>query len=705
MDSERTYQQFKLSQKSIGGDNSNEFASTSSAVNFPVTALTSYLSDKSLLTPESLEILQQIHFQNQSLLKAADSSGAEDDQSADMGIETAIPKTLIENSMYNVGDGVGVGVGGGGGGGVDDDAELERMKQIYKKKHINAALLFAKNNFSSTDHQSEPLNLNLRAKDAAATTPTNLVFRTSGVVSHSGHASSNLQQITSIDGLFNRKRGRPPKNRVVEVYQNVSEYKCEVSNSFRNDEFVFRFFHAQVQSNSSPQAIFTSFKLEKNGNGSPSAGAPVDVSSDAIELKKCNDSASPRQRQNYALNRSHNTSDTSDSINESRNETCANDRKRKLSFSSTQSSENEKVSVVRAAGTFFPQNCNDEAPMAFKKDETKSADVGKRKCSIDSCTIETMANHLHCGICNEVRWHLRVMQNAKQILLIYLLCIPFPFSQAFSDEAKLQAHAVVHSFERAEDALAPNSKPADTSNQLLLQHFGKLMAEQVRSPFSVESILGASAAMPAPLLNVTSTDNYPTFGDQLSAQIQAMCLAQLATAAYQQNPLLAQTLYPLLSAAGSGAAIVDPFKQSEPFGLSNANFDLMTSSTPQANKKIRQGRKSANVANVKSNDANRNTGSGNAGFKVFKDEPIPQGYLKFRFNEDCNFANCGYSNLQSHFHCCRADCYYSFCDKTRFVQHTARHERLDKLMGEDFKQYRANMHCGHDHCVYKNNLS
>jgi hypothetical protein len=34
--------------------------------------------------------------------------------------------------------------------------------------------------------------------------------------------NSNLLQITSIDGFFNRKRGRPPKNRVVEVYNNVS---------------------------------------------------------------------------------------------------------------------------------------------------------------------------------------------------------------------------------------------------------------------------------------------------------------------------------------------------------------------------------------------------------------------------------------------------------------------------------------------------
>ena len=39
-------------------------------------------------------------------------------------------------------------------------------------------------------------------------------------------AEKNLQssslQITSIDGFFNRKRGRPPKNRFIEVYKNVS---------------------------------------------------------------------------------------------------------------------------------------------------------------------------------------------------------------------------------------------------------------------------------------------------------------------------------------------------------------------------------------------------------------------------------------------------------------------------------------------------
>ena len=76
----------------------------------------------------------------------------------------------------------------------------------------------------------------------------------------------------------------------------------------------------------------------------------------------------------------------------------------------------------------------------------------------------------------------------------------------------------------------------------------------------------------------------------------------------------------------------------------------------------------------------------------------------FRFNEDCKYPHCGYREHQTHFHCIRKDCGYSFCDKTRFVQHTARHERLDTLMGGDFVQYRANIPCGRDACIYTNTL-
>ncbi|KOX79582.1 Transcription factor castor [Melipona quadrifasciata] len=85
--------------------------------------------------------------------------------------------------------------------------------------------------------------------------------------------------------------------------------------------------------------------------------------------------------------------------------------------------------------------------------------------------------------------------------------------------------------------------------------------------------------------------------------------------------------------------------------------------------------------------------------RMLKDEPVPEGYVRFRFNEDCRYPHCGYREHQTHFHCMRQDCGYSFCDKTRFVQHTARHERLDTLMGGDFQQYRANNKASHFHCL------
>ncbi|XP_066959329.1 zinc finger protein castor homolog 1-like [Macrobrachium rosenbergii] len=94
----------------------------------------------------------------------------------------------------------------------------------------------------------------------------------------------------------------------------------------------------------------------------------------------------------------------------------------------------------------------------------------------------------------------------------------------------------------------------------------------------------------------------------------------------------------------------------------------------------------------------------NHSMRMLKDEPVPEGYLRFRstsrFNEDCQYPHCGYREHQTHFHCMRKDCGYSFCDKTRFVQHTARHERLDTLMGGDFNQYRSNVSCGRPDCVY-----
>jgi len=73
-------------------------------------------------------------------------------------------------------------------------------------------------------------------------------------------------QYNSLDALFRRKRGRPPKNRVIEVW---------------ND-------YAGGSTGDSPQAIFTSFKLPKpsqsSGQSQQSEDAEVPTQTTLVRL-------------------------------------------------------------------------------------------------------------------------------------------------------------------------------------------------------------------------------------------------------------------------------------------------------------------------------------------------------------------------------------------------------------------------------------
>lgn len=88
---------------------------------------------------------------------------------------------------------------------------------------------------------------------------------------------------SSIDGMFCRKRGRPPKNRVIEVWNDyVSKF-----HKIPNEKYTLFYFQNPMGTQSlmdSPQAIFTSFKLPK-----PSA---TPSSSKEIEQQDSNDERS-----------------------------------------------------------------------------------------------------------------------------------------------------------------------------------------------------------------------------------------------------------------------------------------------------------------------------------------------------------------------------------------------------------------------------
>lgn len=336
--------------------------------------------------------------------------------------------------------------------------------------------------------------------------------------------------------------------------------------------------------------------------------------------------------------------------------------------------------VVRAAGTYFPQNSGSRTTSPANISATSPAQsststdfasppVDSTSCLRPFCKLKKKT-HSHCDLCN----------------------------QAFTDEARLKAHYLKHQSTRLAQQIG-----ADQDKEVAPQDLSASSSSSVEklSPNAIDKMIA-----------------HPSFVDNFS--LQNLHLAHLAF--YQQNPFYYQNLYPFLSSQGVAVNPADMLQaqldqqqtQQHPHGLdltASSNFTVtnemllaMAGKRPPSEQESATATKMISKRMKQTPAAATSAQPTGSSFKMFKDEPIPQGYLKFRFNEDCQFTNCGYRNHQSHFHCCRTDCYYSFCDKTRFVQHTARHERLDKLMGDDFRQFRANMQCGYAECAYNRNM-
>lgn len=60
----------------------------------------------------------------------------------------------------------------------------------------------------------------------------------------------------------------------------------------------------------------------------------------------------------------------------------------------------------------------------------------------------------------------------------------------------------------------------------------------------------------------------------------------------------------------------------------------------------------------------RRISDGGISTKSGKDDSIPEGYIRVRHKDDCNFVKCAYRQGITHFHCTRPDCGYSFSDRS-----------------------------------------
>ncbi|XP_068148842.1 uncharacterized protein [Drosophila tropicalis] len=416
-----------------------------------------------------------------------------------------------------------------------------------------------------------------------------------------GGGGGQPTQITSIDGFFNRKRGRPPKNRFVEVYKSAQH---------------------------SPQAIFTSFKLERNEQnlGSTTTTTTILVPNESgfledpvtdltspptnrnrkkcrlTETTRCQVMAHERQEQVQGFSKDSVTTDRSPSTPpQTISPALVMAPSKKTSCKIL-----ERVSVVRAAGTFYPENAT---------------------------SSPAMPNHSM----QEASSHIQLADQPEDLSMR-----PTPTTTTATTSQPISQNNPPRT--------PPTQPQANPGNGLNLVQFKQLI-----------DLYQRQVLLPSFLAAASQSQNNP---------IQSMDMRLLLENAAQQKLMLINAAATAAAAAAAAAA------SSAAANATTPNQTLRHETLNQVPAMPRPTTKRTRV------------------------EDIPTGYLKFRFNEDCSFEQCGYRNHQSHFHCNRRDCHYSFCDKTRFVQHTARHERMDTLMGDDFQQYRANMQCGMANCCY-----
>lgn len=410
-------------------------------------------------------------------------------------------------------------------------------------------------------------------------------------------SSAQPTQITSIDGFFNRKRGRPPKNRFVEVYKSAQHSPQAIFTSFKlekNDQTNVSGLVAPPESTDNPHS---SLRLGSSSNQTTQSGLiATDLTPSRTRKRGRVWTVEPRRDLNTISSNEKTKSTSKIESNESRSPTQVIFSTPGVETPAT-SKCLERVSVVRAAGTFYPENAStlstvettDSPRIRYSPPGNKDYNMEQPEdLSMRGSQTESSLGR------GEPEAGLKLMQ-FKQLIDLY------------------QRHWLFPSF------LAAASQPATSDMRLLLEN------------------------------------------------------------AAQQKMLL-------LNAAAAGAVAVA--------AAATATATTTVAATTEETTSIESP--PTVTAIPTSNIPTTIVGRG----KRARDQDIPTGYLKFRFNEDCGFERCGYRNHQSHFHCNRRDCHYSFCDKTRFVQHTARHERMDTLMGDDFRQYRANMRCGVIDCCF-----
>uniref|UniRef100_A0ABI7ZV72 C2H2-type domain-containing protein n=1 Tax=Felis catus TaxID=9685 RepID=A0ABI7ZV72_FELCA len=86
--------------------------------------------------------------------------------------------------------------------------------------------------------------------------------------------------------------------------------------------------------------------------------------------------------------------------------------------------------------------------------------------------------------------------------------------------------------------------------------------------------------------------------------------------------------------------------------------------------------------------------------KMLDEGMMLEGFRRFDLYEDCRDPTCQFSLKVTHYHCTRENCGYKFCGRTHMYKHAQHHDRVDNLVLDDFKRFKASLSCHFADCPF-----